>query len=70
MKLSDAEDIEKDITRKRQPLFCFIKLIEIETEKDIKANELMVIGFMIKNNFDNISIDFDIEEDVTKICLD
>ena len=29
----------------------------------------MVIGFMLKNNFDNVSVDFDTEEDISDICV-
>ena len=30
----------------------------------------MVIGFMLKNNFDNKSIDFETDEDVGSICIE
>lgn len=30
----------------------------------------MVIGFMLKNNFDNISVDFDTDEDISDICVE
>jgi hypothetical protein len=28
-----------------------------------------MIGFLIKNNFDNISIDFQTDQDILEICL-
>lgn len=31
-------------------------------------NELVFIGFLIKNNFDNVSIDFQTDTEIVEIC--
>lgn len=33
------------------------------------AKEFVLIGFLIKNNFDGQSVDFDTDEDIMDLCL-
>jgi hypothetical protein len=51
-------DGSQDITRKKELLFCAIKITEQDNDPETIANELVLIGFLIRNNFDNVSIDF------------
>ena len=70
VKLTSPDDISKDITKDKKILYCLIKIAETETSGKILAMELMVIGFILKHNFNNESIDFETEEDICGICIE
>jgi hypothetical protein len=58
-----------DITKKKELLFCAIKLAEQDTDPETIPSELIMIGFLIKNNFDNLSVDFETDQDILEICI-
>ena len=64
-----SEEAENDITKRKDLLFCLIKLSEQETDPEVLEKELILIGFLLKINFNNVSVDYETDEDITDICL-
>jgi hypothetical protein len=58
-----------DITKFKQLLFCSIKLAEQDSDPETLPNELVMIGFLIKNNFDSVSVDFQTDQDILELCV-
>jgi hypothetical protein len=62
-------DPASDITKLKELLVCAIKMAEQDTDPETLPNELVMIGFLIKNNFDSVSVDFQTDQDILELCI-
>lgn len=59
-----SEKKDSDITKNPQLITAVITLAEQENDQDMLQSELQLIGYMLKNNFDGIKIDWENAEEL------
>ena len=63
---SDEEDITKNITN----IFSIVKIAEKEEDEEALNQMLGVLGLLIKNNFNQVSIDMDTQCNIRRLAVE